>query len=65
MLARKDSLVIMPTGGRKSLCYQLPALRLSGVTLVSSPLILLMKDQVEGLAASGVSSAFINSSLTF
>lgn len=65
VLAGKDSLVIMPTGGGKSLCYQLPALRLPGVTLVISPLISLMKDQVDGLQANGVPSAFINSSLTY
>lgn len=62
IFAGEDNLVIMPTGGGKSICFQLPALLLPGVTLVISPLIALMKDQVDGLAANGVSAAFLNSS---
>ena len=64
VLASRDSLVLMPTGGGKSLCYQLPALVLGGTTLVVSPLIALMKDQVDALNESGIPAGFINSSLS-
>jgi len=60
----KDALGVMPTGAGKSLCYQVPAMLLPGVTLVISPLISLMRDQVQALAANGIPAAFINSSLT-
>ena len=64
VLAHRDSLVLMPTGGGKSLCYQLPALVFDGVTLVVSPLIALMKDQVDALHANGIAARFINSTLS-
>ena len=62
VLSGKDTLAIMPTGGGKSLCYQLPALAQQGVAIVISPLIALMKDQVDALKGNGVSAAFYNSS---
>jgi ATP-dependent DNA helicase RecQ len=64
LLTRRDVVVVMPTGSGKSLCYQLPALLLDGVTLVISPLIALMKDQVDGLVQNQVPATFINSVLT-
>ncbi|MBD0833128.1 DNA helicase RecQ [Aestuariibaculum sediminum] len=62
LLGKKDCLVIMPTGGGKSICFQLPALTFKGLTLVISPLIALMKDQVDGLNANGIAASFFNSS---
>ena len=64
VLARRDTLAVMPTGGGKSLCYQIPSLLFDGLTVVVSPLISLMKDQVEQLRAFGVPSLFLNSSLS-
>lgn len=64
VLARKDCVVLMPTGGGKSLCYQIPALILDGLTLVVSPLIALMKDQVDALRNNGIAAEFLNSSQT-
>jgi len=64
VVAGNDCFVLMPTGGGKSLCYQLPALKFDGLTLVISPLIALMKDQVDALKACGVDAELINSSLT-
>src|SRR5947208_11811863 len=62
-LAGRDVLALLPTGGGKSLCFQLPALARDGLTVVVSPLISLMKDQVDALQASGVPATFLNSSL--
>lgn len=64
ILAGKDVFVLMPTGGGKSLCYQLPSIMSSGTTIVVSPLIALMKDQVDNLRQNGVQAAFLNSSLS-
>ena len=64
VLEGKSALVIMPTGGGKSLCYQLPALVFEGITIVISPLIALMKDQVDSLTRVGIPATFINSSIS-
>src|ERR1700741_2543780 len=61
VLNGEDTLAIMPTGGGKSICYQLPAMLLPGITIVVSPLIALMKDQVDALLANGIQAAFLNS----
>ena len=62
VLNGENCLAVLPTGGGKSLCYQVPALVKEGVCLVISPLIALMKDQVDGLNANGISAAYLNSS---
>ena len=64
VLAGRDTLVVLPTGGGKSVCYQVPALLLPGITVVVSPLISLMKDQVDALTARGIPATFVNSTLT-
>ena len=62
-LAGRDVFALLPTGGGKSLCFQLPGLARPGVTVVVSPLIALMKDQVDALRAAGIAATFLNSSL--
>src|SRR5512136_510250 len=64
VIDRRDCLCVMPTGGGKSLCYQLPAIAIEGLTLVVSPLIALMKDQVDQLQSLGLPVTFVNSTLT-
>src|SRR3954464_11302357 len=64
LLRGRDTVVILPTGGGKSLCYQVPAIMFPGLTVVISPLISLMRDQVRALRAKGVAAAFVNSAIS-
>ena len=64
VIAGRDALVVMPTGAGKSICFQIPALARGGTAIVVSPLIALMKDQVDGLIQYGIRATFLNSSLT-
>ena len=65
VLAGRDVFALLPTGGGKSLCYQLPAVLTDGLTVVISPLIALMKDQVDALTTAGIPATFLNSSLPY
>src|SRR5438477_791876 len=64
VLRKKDCVLLMPTGGGKSICYQIPALMQDGLTVVISPLIALMKDQVDALRNNGIEASFLNSTQT-